>query len=41
MSRTVHYDVNGKEIDTEDCIDDMSTYAKEQLEYLEEKEELI
>ena len=38
MSRTVHYDTNGNEIDTEDCIDDMPTYAKEQLEYLEEKE---
>ena len=35
MSRTVHYDMNGKEIDTEDCINDAPTYAQEQLADLE------
>lgn len=35
MSRTVHYDTNGNEIDTEDCINDAPTYAQEQLAGLE------
>ena len=35
------YDTNGNETYEENCTDDMPTYAKEQLEYLEEKEELI
>ena len=38
MSRTVHYDTNGKEINTEDCIDDMPTYEKEQLADIERRE---
>ena len=38
MSRTVHYDTNGKEIDTEDCIDDAPTYAQEQLADVERRE---
>ena len=37
MSRTVHYDTNGKEIDTEDCIDDAPTYAQEQLTDIERR----
>ena len=41
MSRTVHYDTNGNEIDTEESIDDAPTYAQEQLKYLGEKEELM
>ena len=39
MSRTVHYDTNGNEIDAEDCINDAPTYAQEQLTDLKEKEE--
>ena len=38
MSRTVHYDTNGNEIDTEDCIDDAPTYAQEQLADIEHRE---
>ena len=38
MSRTVHYDINGNEVDTEDCINDAPTYAQEQLADLKEKE---
>ena len=38
MSRTVHYDTNGKEIDTEDCINDAPTYAQEQLADIERRE---
>ena len=38
MSRTVHYDRNGNEIDAEDCINDAPTYAQEQLADLKEKE---
>jgi hypothetical protein len=41
MSRTVHYDTNGNEIDAEDCIIDAPTYAQEQLADLKEKEELM
>ena len=37
MSKTVHYDTNGNEIDTEDCINDAPTYAQEQLADLGEK----
>lgn len=35
MSRTVHYDTNGNEIDAEDCINDAPTYAQEQLADIE------
>ena len=38
MSRTVYYDANGNEVDTEDCINDAPTYAQEQLADLGEKE---
>lgn len=38
MSRTVHYDTNGKEIDTEDCINNAPTYAQEQLEDIKRRE---
>lgn len=38
MSRTVHYDANGKEIDTEDCINDAPTYAQEHLADIERRE---
>ena len=38
MSRTVHYDANRKEIDTEDCINDAPTYAQEQLADIERRE---
>lgn len=41
MSRTVHYDTNGNEIDTEESIDDAPTYAQEQLADIKEKEELM
>ena len=41
MSRTVHYDTNGNEIDAEDCINDAPTYAQEQLADLKEKGELM
>lgn len=37
MSRTVHYDTNGNEIDTEDCINDAPTYAQEQLADIERR----
>nr|DAN14301.1 MAG TPA: nucelotide kinase [Caudoviricetes sp.]DAW35507.1 MAG TPA: nucelotide kinase [Caudoviricetes sp.] len=39
MSRTVHYDTNGNEIDAEDCINDAPTYPQEQLADFKEKEE--
>ena len=38
MSRTVHYDANGKEIDAEDCINDAPTYAQEHLADIERRE---
>ena len=38
MSRTVHYDTNGNEVDTEDCINDAPTYAQEQLADIERRE---
>jgi len=38
MSRTVHYDTNGNEIDAEDCINDAPTYAQEQLADIERRE---
>ena len=38
MSRTVHYDMNGNEIDAEDCINDAPTYAQEQLAEIERRE---
>ena len=38
MSRTVHYDTNGKEIDTEDCINDAPTYPQEKLADIERRE---
>ena len=38
MSRTVHYDTNGKEIDTEDCINDTPPYPQEQLADIEHRE---
>lgn len=38
MSKTVRYDVNGKEIDTEDCTNDAPTYAQEQLADIERRE---
>lgn len=38
MSRTVHYDTNGNEIDTENCINDVPTYAQEQLADAERRE---
>ena len=38
MSRTVHYDTNGNEIDAEDCINDAPTYAQEQLADVERRE---
>ena len=38
MSRTIHYDTNGNEIDTEDCINDAPTYAQEQLADVERRE---
>lgn len=38
MSRTVHYDTNGKEIDTEDCINDAPTYAQEQFADIKRRE---
>lgn len=38
MSRTVHYDTNGNEIDTEESIDDAPTYAQEQLADIERRE---
>ena len=41
MSRTIHYNTNGNEIDTEDCINDAPTYPQEQLADPEEKEELM
>ena len=38
MSRTVYYDANGNEVDTEDCINDAPTYAQEQLADVERRE---
>ena len=38
MSRTVHYDTNGNEIDAEDCINDAPTYPQEQLADIERRE---
>ena len=38
MSRTVHYDTNGNEVDAEDCINDTPTYAQEQLADIERRE---
>ena len=38
MSRTVHYDTNGNEIDAENCINDAPTYAQEQLADVERRE---
>ena len=38
MSRTIHYDTNGNEIDTEDCVNDATTYAQEQLADVERRE---
>ena len=38
MSRTVHYDTNGNEIDAEDCINDAPTYAQEQLADIKRRE---
>ena len=38
MSRTVYYDVNGKEIDTEGCINDAPTYPQEQLADIKQRE---
>ena len=38
MSRTVHYDMNGNEIDAENCINDAPTYAQEQLAEIERRE---
>lgn len=37
MSRTVHYDTNGNEVDAEDCINDAPTYAQEQLADVERR----
>ena len=38
MSRTVHYDTHGNEIDAEDCINDAPTYPQEQLADIERRE---
>lgn len=38
MSRTIHYDTNGNEIDAEDCINDAPTYPQEQLADIERRE---
>ena len=38
MSRTMYYDMNGKEIDTEDCTNDAPTYAQEQLADIKRRE---
>lgn len=38
MSRTVHYDTNGNEIDTEESINDAPTYPQEQLADVESRE---
>lgn len=38
MSRTVHYDTNGNEIDAEESINDAPTYAQEQLAEIERRE---
>ena len=38
MSRTMYYDMNGKEIDTEDCINDAPTYPQEQLADIKRRE---
>ena len=38
MSRAVHYDTNGNEIDEEESTNDAPTYAQEQLEDIERRE---
>lgn len=38
MSRTVHYDTNGNEIDAEESINDAPTYPQEQLADIERRE---
>ena len=38
MSRTVHYNTSGDEIDTEESINDAPTYAQEQLAEIERRE---
>ena len=38
MSRTVHYDTNGNEIDTKVYINDSPTYPQEQLADIERRE---
>ena len=37
MSRTVHYDTNGNEIDAEESTNDAPTYAQEQLAEIERR----